>query len=1028
MIGTIALFQFCQIANENFAETVFLKRFGVQFLPNVFFFNSLIFLAMLVLLNRVVDRTARTKLVAQLLLVFAGVLFILRLLIFTGAPLVYPIIYIASKQMKYIFFIVFWTLATDIYSTRKARRLFPLIGGGGVLGTIVGSMLSRRIAALTGTDNLLLFCSGGMLLSYLLVNLGRLQIGRLSPVVFSSDEHLSLTSFKKFIKRELLERHGSSLLKYLIVLAILPGFAAPIFEYIFNYLADKTYLTEASLLGFFGIFKGSFNILILSFQILVASSVFRRYGIINVLFAHPIGYLLAFGGLYFNFRMPVAIMGKAGLEVIDASFYKPGCQMLYNIIPRELRGRANALVQGAVRRLGDLAGSGMLTIMKDYISPVNLSLVGPFFVVIWLFFNRSLRRSYSSILHQSLSEKHVSFAELSSRDLSSLMTPQARKTLQKSIAHEKPATALMAARLLAQSGVPGWPGMICQELSGRDAVFQTEMLRIAGQGDPAEVVSTLLKVHGELDKSSLPELLKILRRLAPESGLELFRTGAKSSDARTVAESLLGLIAAGEKIDPGRFEVMLGSKEVTDLRSGIYLAGEIGDPIYIKRLLPFLDSEEPLVRSECALALGKLGLKVSSEQWPALLKDRSDLVRLRAVEGLTRCHSPEAVRLVIPLLGDEDWRVREAATVLIEEVGEEAIPILTGALPEAGLFARSALIRILDDLGVKEQTLLKFIDGKIEEGYRAVEELKALEVVPLGRSKEIIMLLLRNRLNEAEEEIFRVLGLLVKGSRIQLILDSYRDRDETVRGHALEMLEEVLTPHLARRLLPLLEDLPLGLKLIARSHYYKAEGADLYSILETMLDSKSSADVMCALMCIQEAMERGDPPIHRALRERAAELENRFRIKGGKKVEDLMKKVLTLKGAPIFSHLQFKELLAIASLARQESFHRDDTIVEQGERGHSMYIITSGRVRIVSKTGGDEVHLATLKESDYFGEMALFDESPRSATAIADGEVGVLRVDKREFSDMLREYPGISIVMCGEFCRRLRRTIKKATV
>jgi CRP-like cAMP-binding protein len=93
-----------------------------------------------------------------------------------------------------------------------------------------------------------------------------------------------------------------------------------------------------------------------------------------------------------------------------------------------------------------------------------------------------------------------------------------------------------------------------------------------------------------------------------------------------------------------------------------------------------------------------------------------------------------------------------------------------------------------------------------------------------------------------------------------------------------------------------------------------------------------------------------------------------------------------------------------------------------------MYIITSGRVRIVSKTGGDEVHLATLKGSDYYGEMALFDESPRSATAVADGEVGLLRVDKREFSDMLREYPGISIVMCGEFCRRLRQTIKKATV
>lgn len=181
MVGTIALFQFCQIINENFSETVFLKRLGVAHLPTTYFLNSLVFLALVFAINPVVDRTARTRLVSDLLLVFAGVLVALRLLVLSGLPLAYPVVYIVVKQMKYLFFIVFWTLASDIYSTRKARRLFPLIGGGAVIGTIAGSLSSGWVRAVAGIDNVVLFTGAGMLVSWLLIGLGKRQVSRLSP-------------------------------------------------------------------------------------------------------------------------------------------------------------------------------------------------------------------------------------------------------------------------------------------------------------------------------------------------------------------------------------------------------------------------------------------------------------------------------------------------------------------------------------------------------------------------------------------------------------------------------------------------------------------------------------------------------------------------------------------------------------------------------------------------------------------------------------------------------------------------------
>ncbi|MEJ2744080.1 MAG: HEAT repeat domain-containing protein, partial [bacterium] len=942
MVGTIGLFQFCQIINENFSETVFLKRYGgVRYLPATFFFNSLAFLVILSLLNRVVDRTARTKLVSNLLLVFAGLLLCLRLLIFMHAPLTYPIVYIVVKQMKYVFFIVFWTLATDIYSTRKARRIFPIIGGGAVMGTIVGSLLSRRIAALTGTDNLVLFSSVGMIVSYALVGLGRRQVSRLSPISFAPTESVTMTSLGKYLKRELVRFRGSSLLGYLMILAFLPGVIAPMFDYIFDYLANETYGSEASLLGFFGVFKGSFNTLIFACQIVLAGGIFRRFGIVNVLFSYPIGYLLAFGGLYFGFRMPSAIIGGSALEVIDAAFYKPGSQMLYNIVPTELRGRVSALVQGAVRRLGELAGSGLLVALKTFVSPLNLNLVGPFFALIWAFYNFRLRRSYSTILYRSLSEKHVNFAELESRDLRSLMTGETADVLAKNLASPKAATALMAARLLGQSGIDGWPDMVCAELLRREPATQIEMLRIVGTGRTTEVTPALLGIRDKIHESARAELVILVRSMAPKKGIELFRRHLKSGDHRLVAESMLGLMAAGESVDTSTAVANLDSKHPEEVCSALYLLGEIGDRSTLDRVRAFVRAADPAVRAECALALGRMGLDVSSNHWPVLLADEDPRVRLKAVEGLSALRDPNTVSLVLPLLGDEDGSVREAARALIDSHGEAAIPSLTRALPEAGFFARMALIGILDKLGVKEQTLLAFIDAKVLDGYQAVVRMCATEGIRLHRSGEALSLLLRNRLSEATDDIFRTLAILLKGSRVQFILESAHDREEAVREQALEALENVLTSDLSKRLMPLLEDLPLELKLAAGSKFYRLDGIDACGIFEEMLDSGSHPDALCGLMCIAEARERGRPPITPALGERAAQEIEKRNLQGGTPVEDLMEKVLTLKGVPIFAHLQFKELLAIASISSAETFHAGDTIVEQGERGYTMYVITS---------------------------------------------------------------------------------------
>lgn len=81
-------------------------------------------------------------------------------------------------------------------------------------------------------------------------------------------------------------------------------------------------------------------------------------------------------------------------------------------------------------------------------------------------------------------------------------------------------------------------------------------------------------------------------------------------------------------------------------------------------------------------------------------------------------------------------------------------------------------------------------------------------------------------------------------------------------------------------------------------------------------------------------------------------------------------------------------------------FSTGQSIVKQGSRGEEMYVVRSGKVRIFREQDGEETTLATLASGAFFGEMALFDNQPRSASANAMGETEVRVVTKEEFENL----------------------------
>lgn len=101
--------------------------------------------------------------------------------------------------------------------------------------------------------------------------------------------------------------------------------------------------------------------------------------------------------------------------------------------------------------------------------------------------------------------------------------------------------------------------------------------------------------------------------------------------------------------------------------------------------------------------------------------------------------------------------------------------------------------------------------------------------------------------------------------------------------------------------------------------------------------------------------------------------------------------------------------------------YRDgETIVRQGETGDCMYVIQQGKVEVLREGGGRTIRLTELGAGEIFGEMALYEKTPRSATVRAVGEVRVLTVDKRTFLRRVQEDPSLAFNVLRALSARIR--------
>ena len=136
----------------------------------------------------------------------------------------------------------------------------------------------------------------------------------------------------------------------------------------------------------------------------------------------------------------------------------------------------------------------------------------------------------------------------------------------------------------------------------------------------------------------------------------------------------------------------------------------------------------------------------------------------------------------------------------------------------------------------------------------------------------------------------------------------------------------------------------------------------------------------------------------------------------------------SLRAIPIFRDATEQDLESLALHLIERRFPKNAIIVDEGLAGDYMYVIRSGRVKVTKASGdGREKIMNLLSVGDFFGEMSLLDDEPRSASVTTLEPTLLLALSRRDFMELLNNSSSLALCVIQELTRRLRDTDEQAS-
>lgn len=954
----------------------------------------------------------------------------------------------------------FWSLAGRIFDVRQGKRLFGLIGTGGVAATILSGAFIPLLVAQVGTPNLLLAGAGGVLLS----------MGTMRYIV---NKYLRNGQQPTAAAGDSPKLRASRLLRnrYIQLIFLLAAFAM-----VARYFVDNAYLYEVraeipdreQLASFFGVFLSVSGVLTLLSRVFIAGPVMSRFGVIAGLLLLPMLLILGAGAT----MMADAMIGSVSLvfwlvaatkmcdKVLRYSVNRASMQVLYQPLPVEQRLWVQTTTESVVEALaGGIAGVTLLVLHSALSFGTIQILWGLLGVLVgWVVVVVLLNQQYVAVLVKALSRRQLEGIALTLEDNASIAV------LKRGLSSPHPGEVIYALNMLEESGQANLGEMLPALLAHPVPEVRLHALeRIESE----HIVSALPTVKQVVDADPVPHVRG--QALRAWSGLA---GGAVYNEILSYLTDSIPAVSKGAMVallrdggveggtPAGKLLVTwLNARDAQKRELAAQVLGEIGYHNLYPQLGRLLRDESPRVRRAALTAAGHLQ---RPELWDAVIENlASPYISGDAVAVLTKAGSATESHLTRAFeqhINQRDFLIR-LARVCGKIGGEAMIALLKGKInfpdPDVRWQILNAL-RMCDFRANGEESALIY-DQITREVQKAAQMLASLSDIQPDEMTAMLRAALLYEIEQTRWRLFALLSFIYNPDSINRARDNIAHNAAEKRAYALEILDMVVAQELNRLIFPLIEQTDTRAQLEALAVFFPQERLDQAERVRVLVADATNHywTQTCALYTaaksgdiqyvepVMTALKTTDPLIKETALWALHQLSHGLYIlytrnldqaektplaqsitqinrgmREGKRLLLTVEKVIILKTVSIFADTADDLLAKIATIIEEEDIEAGQTIIEKGMMGNCMYIIAYGKVRVHD----GERSIAELGEREVVGELSLLDSEPRNASVTALEDTLLLRLDQEAFFELVADHSEVGRGIIRVLTRRLRRT------
>lgn len=1027
------------IVFNNFAETAFLKRYGVEHLPVVYMLNSIITFVIMGLLAGIMTRLEGIRLFSYVLFFCGGSVAALRPAIQLNFDLLYPLLFILKAQYGILLGLLFWNLANDLFNIRQSKRLFSLIIAGGVVGEIIGSFCTPILSAAISIDNLMLVYATIITLAIITVNKMRFDF----PTIMIPGRNIKKPGPRpSFIKqihdiRALIKE--TPLVNILIILTLIPNIIIPILNYQFNYAISTQFATETGMIRFFGYFRGFMNIISLLLLLFVGKA-YSRLGLPVALMFHPFNYLLVFMAFLFRFGMFSAMYARLSTNIIRTTFNKPVIDILIGIFPSSYRSKIRLFLRGTVVRIALFTGSGLILISEEWFHPKYLSLVVLPFVGVWFVATLYLKKNYSKIFSGLLSKGMFDLKSMEENDVKTLFKDkETQDLLVKTFLSAQDEDSLWYARLLKSLSIENLDAHILSIIQNQNDKTKIGLLELISKQAGDDAIQIITEMADIENQDLFVAIIYTLKRIHSDVCI-IFSEEMMGTNRYPEVKAYASSCVYRGKPDKYREIIIswLNSDDKNEIKTGVIAAGESGDKTHIKRLKAILASkDDSKLISIIIKALYLLKEEGMNNFAMSYLSHNEESVRLAALDAI-RIIDDQTLQSVIILLGDHSDLIRKKAKKKIQTASYHNGKLLIESLKIPNKSIRDNISSLLETLGIKKLDTFLFVQNQIEKSYINLQMIETLTAFQGTTGRNLLKEHLEDKTRENIETLFRVLSIQDSSGQIRIVFRNLFSQNDRRKANALEALDSIMKPSLLKLVMPLVAGTSLLKALeIGRKKFdlpdFKSELSQLFLFL---LKGKCWISIVSVLYCLREDdAETINPEIIHELtryanpiiRKEAEQLLNFQQNHGGKEKNmeselSTVETILHLKKIDIFKKLPVNDLAAIASITKKVVYPSGEIIFKERDIAEIMYLIIEGEVSVFKdKTG----IVGKLVSGESFGSMALLLDDVRVVSVRAETASQILVIHKQEFKEIVREYPQIALEISKVLAENFQRLLEK---